>query len=388
MKQGQQSSLPAARYSPPVPRTGSSLAALKMRLLLCLATIFLPCTLAFFGINLGNVLEAPTEGAWAPAAQEYYFEDYVTQGFTRVRVPVRWDKHLGTSPPYAIDAAFLARVRQVVGWGLARNLTIVVNSHHDDWIDSASNFTAQLPRFLALWTQVAAAFAAAPPSLLFEVINEPVSLTLAQLNQLYAAVVPLMRVGNPSRPIYLGGLSWMSPNWILQNPEAVVFPALPSGAADANLRLEVHSYDPYGFCLQSPPSQATWGTPSDLAVVQSAWRGPRPLLSFPPPPPPPRPPLTAPASLLLHIHTHSPEMYTDLAAWGSSHGGRSVYMGEAGCQVAAPNRTDRILWYSTVGAASRAVEGITVWDDDGSWKLYNRVDRTWDEEVLAALFGR
>ena len=28
------------------------------------------------GINLGNVLEAPMEGAWAPAAQEYYFDDY------------------------------------------------------------------------------------------------------------------------------------------------------------------------------------------------------------------------------------------------------------------------------------------------------------------------
>lgn len=89
---------------------------------------------AVIGINLGNVLEAPTEGAWAPAAQSYYFDDYLKQNFTRVRIPVRWDKHTGAAPPYAIDAAFLARVQEVVGWSLARNLSTIVNSHHDECV--------------------------------------------------------------------------------------------------------------------------------------------------------------------------------------------------------------------------------------------------------------
>lgn len=236
-----------------------------------LAFLALPAPAAsFIGINLGNVLEAPTEGAWAPAAQEYYFDDYVTQGFTRVRVPVRWDQHMGQAAPYAIAPDFMARVHEVVGWGLARNLTVLVNSHHDDWIDNSTQFAAQLPRFLALWSQVAASFASAPPTLLFEVLNEPVNLNIDQLNQLYAAVVPLMRAQNPTRAIYLGGLSWMSAYWIASHPDAVAWPALPSGQADPHLRLEVHSYDPYAFCLQSPPSASTWGTPSDVAAVQSA----------------------------------------------------------------------------------------------------------------------
>jgi endoglucanase len=64
------------------------------------------------GINLGNVLEAPHEGDWAPAADETYFDDYVTAGFSLVRVPVRWDKHAATSPPYAIDGAFRQRTRR------------------------------------------------------------------------------------------------------------------------------------------------------------------------------------------------------------------------------------------------------------------------------------
>ena len=309
----------------------------------------LPFACAFIGINLGNVLEAPQEGAWAPKAQEYYFQDYVSRNFTRVRVPVRWDQHLGSTPPYSIDTTFLARVHEVVGWGLSRNLTIVINSHHDDWIDDETTFPSQLPRFLALWTQVSASFSSAPPNLLFEVYNEPQRMTLAQLNQLNSLVVPIMRSQNPTRGIYLGGLSWMSPYWILKNPDALVFPALPSGSPDPNLRLEIHSYDPYAFCLQNPPGAQSWGTPSDIITVQN--------------------------------------MYRDMAAWGATHANGKVYMGEAGCQVAAPNRTDRILWYKVVGQSSLALEGITVWDDDGDWKLYNRDQRTWDEEILAALFA-
>lgn len=164
---------------------------------------------SFIGINLGNVLEAPTEGAWAPAAQEYYFDDYKAANFTRVRIPVRWDKHMGTVAPYTIDSVFLARVHEVVGWCLARGFECVVNSHHDDWIGSADNatFAAALPRFAALWTQVSASFSSAPPTLLFEVCNEPVApLSLASLNTMYATVVPIMRATNPTRTIYIGGL--------------------------------------------------------------------------------------------------------------------------------------------------------------------------------------
>jgi endoglucanase len=183
-------------------------------------------------INLGNVLDAPTEGEWAPPAQEYYFDDYVARRFSLVRIPVRWDEHTGNTTPYTIDPDFLARVHTVVGWALARNLSAIVNSHHDDWLDVAGdgNFSTSLPRFVAIWTQVAASFADAPASQLsFEVFNEPHVMSLANLNALYAAVLPVMRAGggdNGVRQIYLGGLSWMSAYWIEQNPEAIEWPAL------------------------------------------------------------------------------------------------------------------------------------------------------------------
>ena len=165
-----------------------------------------------FGINLGNVLEAPLEGQWAPPAQEYYFDDYLSVGFNYVRVPVRWDLHMGLTPPYTVNSTWLARVHEVVGWGLSRNMTVLINSHHDDWIDNATTFSMMLPRFTALWAQVSASFSAAPLSLLFEVYNEPHLLNISQLNELYQKVVPIMRGSggnNPVRPIYLGGLGYM-----------------------------------------------------------------------------------------------------------------------------------------------------------------------------------
>ncbi|MFT6855500.1 MAG: aryl-phospho-beta-D-glucosidase BglC (GH1 family) [Cyclobacteriaceae bacterium] len=65
------------------------------------------------GINLGNTLEPPLEGEWNNGpAQEYYFDDYLSAGFTCVRVPVRWDRHTATSAPYAIDEAWMLRVEE------------------------------------------------------------------------------------------------------------------------------------------------------------------------------------------------------------------------------------------------------------------------------------
>ena len=326
----------------------SLLAAAVLLLLLPAATV------ADLGINLGNVLEAPTEGAWAPAAQEYYFDDYASRNFSFVRIPVRWDKHTGTSAPYAVDATFLARVHEVAGWALARNLSVVVNSHHDDWQDVADDeaFRAALPRFVALWAQVAASFSEAPLALAFEVFNEFHLISIANANALYAAVLPVMRAGggnNGDRAVYLGGLSWMSPNWIDSNPDAIVWPKLANGAEDPNLRLEVHSYDPHHFCLESPPTQQSWGSAADRAAVT--------------------------------------QMYANMSAWSAAHGGRAVLMGEAGCQIGAPSRPDRLAWYATVAAAARSslAGRISIWDDDGTWKIYNRDQRTWDEGVMSAL---
>ena len=106
------------------------------------------------GINMGNTLEAPVEGEWRAPASESLFDAYLAAGFRSVRVPVRWDNHTARTPPYSIDAAWLDRVAEVVGWSTKRGLVTIVNSHHDTWLDDPAAFEGMLPRFEAIWRQV------------------------------------------------------------------------------------------------------------------------------------------------------------------------------------------------------------------------------------------
>jgi hypothetical protein len=100
------------------------------------------------GINLGNTLELPVEGPAPHRADERYIDAFATAGFTLVRLPVRWDNHTLAHAPFTVDAAWLARVKTVVGWATSRGLRVVVNSHDDRWIDVAdAAFAAALPRF-------------------------------------------------------------------------------------------------------------------------------------------------------------------------------------------------------------------------------------------------
>ena len=123
------------------------------------------------GINLGNKLEAPSEGEWGAPVEAWMLTTIKQGGFTTVRVPTRWNAHATTSPPYTIDATFLDRVTWVVDQALSAGLMVVLNIHHYEEIFSDPH--GQRDRFLALWQQIATHFRDYPDSVVFEVLNEP-----------------------------------------------------------------------------------------------------------------------------------------------------------------------------------------------------------------------
>ena len=104
--------------------------------------------------------------------------DIRERGFRTVRLPVSWAQHvypLGDEP-YHIDRAWMARVREVVDWCLAEDLYIVLNTHHETWLERrtlGSDYEEISEELVAIWRQIADEFAGYDQRLVFEGMNEP-----------------------------------------------------------------------------------------------------------------------------------------------------------------------------------------------------------------------
>jgi endoglucanase len=195
------------------------------------------------GMNLGNALEAPKEGAWGVTLKADYFRTIKEAGFDTVRLPVRWSAHADDRAPYAIDPTFAARVSWAVDQALANNLNVIVNVHHYDEMDVAPD--RHLPRLIALWSQIAERFKDRPSAVLFELLNEPHDrLTEATWNATIPALLQAVRKTNPTRLVIVGPAHW---NGIAALPKL----ELPAG--DRNLIVTVHFYEPFQFTHQGAP---------------------------------------------------------------------------------------------------------------------------------------
>ena len=296
-------------------------------------------------VNLGNALEAPNEGDWGYRIEPSHLDAIAKAGFDGVRLPVRWDPHLGTAPPFAIGPAFLARVDEVTSQALARGLYVQLDVHHYDALVAAP--AAETARFLALWRQIAAPFAGAPARLLFEVLNEPngAALAGARLARLQAQALAEIRRLHPERIVVLGGPNWNSIDGLTDW----------TPPADAHGAVSVHYYEPHNFTHENaewlgadaPHFARAWATPSDLAVLERDAQ-------------------------------HA-------AAWAEARG-VSLQLGEFGVNRRLPT-SQRALWTRAVRAAFESHDiGWCVWDFAGAFAIWDRQTRAFNSEMLRALF--
>ncbi len=281
------------------------------------------------GINIGNTMEPPTEGAWGnPPVQEHAFDDYKNAGFTAVRIPITWDGHTSTTSPYAISSAWLARVEQVVDWGLQRGLIVTINAHHESWIKNS--FTAaNVARFDSIWSQIAERFKSKSDSLIFEIINEPYPMTAANVNALNAQVLKIIRQTNPTRIVSFSGYMW-------SNSDQLVTAAIPD-SSDKYLIGYYHSYDPYPFGLIGT---GRYGSAADIKATKTK--------------------------------------FDQVTAW-SLKNNIPVILGEFG-YIDTADYNSRMCAYGTVvdQALGRGVPSFA-WDDGGNFPVYNRITGGFNE---------
>ena len=305
------------------------------------------------GINLGNTMEAdPTEGSWnnKELVQERYFDDYAAAGFSTVRIPVRWGTHMGNAAPFAVSAAWMDRVEQVVDWALERGLFVILNSHHDDWLKRDYSNPRLQARFDSLWSQVATRFQDKPDRLLFEMFNEPFSpMTLAQTEDMNARVLPIIRRTNPTRIVLYSGASYSS------RPD-LISAQVP---ADDYVMGYYHSYDPFLFGLRG---QGTWGTASDRRDLDNAFS----------------------SVVAWSARTGVPAALSEFGAI------KHTLQGTEGNTITGDiDYNSRMRFYGAfvVGAVQAGIP-FQAWDDGGDFEIFQRASSDWNEikDILISTF--
>lgn len=278
------------------------------------------------GINIGNTLEPPDEGGWNnPPVEEYYFDDYDSVGFSTIRIPISWYNHAETSLPYTVDETWMDRVAQIVDWGLSRKLIIIINAHHEDWLED--NPTPEnLERFDSIWSQIAVRFQDRSDSLLFEMINEPYPMPLSTVDSLNARVLSIIRKTNPTRIVLFSGHQW-SGSWDLLQA------AIPE---DDYLMGYFHSYDPYMFGLEG---EGIWGSAGDVNAVKSN--------------------------------------FDRVSQWVYDTGIPAI-IGEFGAVVECDFNSRSYHYATYVEQAMEHNIPYMVWDDGGWFRIYEREDREWN----------
>lgn len=286
-------------------------------------------------VNMGNALDAPSEGLWGYTITTADLDWIAAQGFDTIRLPVRFSQDYTRQ----IDPALLARTTQVVDLALARGLQVLLDVHHFEALMTDPQRNG--PILIAIWQELALHFQGYPPELMFEIINEPTeNLTTDGAVALYNQIIPTIRALHPERWIVIGGGDWNSLEQMMR-----------LGDPGPNIALTFHYYSPFEFTHQNAPwhddpmPARDWGTQAEVRAVQA-----------------------------------------DIAIAGTRD--VPVLLGEFGA-IAEAKPGDRAMWTGTVRAAAEANDmGWCVWSLTAGFPIFDEEAGEWMPGMEAALMGR
>lgn len=230
------------------------------------------------GWNLGNTLDATvtqrdpetkeefyvehatvaSETAWGqPKATPELFDAIQAKGFNTVRVPTTWFQHLDENGK--IDQEWMDRVKEVVNYGIDRDMYIILNLHHENWVNRADLGTAydeMHDMLINLWTQINEEFGDYDQHLIFECMNEPRAAgtdhewwgpkddEVETINKLNADFVDLIRSSDSP---YAKTRLLMIPGYCAGSDVSMI--SLIDVPEDEYVAVSVHAYVPYNFTM-------------------------------------------------------------------------------------------------------------------------------------------
>lgn len=273
---------------------------------------------------------------------ERHFRLLREAGFQSVRVNLQAFDHMDAQN--RLDPAWLKTLDWVVKNALVNNLTVILDEH--DYTFCGDHADTCRTRLLAFWQQVAEAYKLAPPSVVFEILNEPNGqLTDTRWNTLLKEALALIRQTNPTRSVVIGPAFWNNIAH-LDNLE------LPDD--DRHIIVTVHYYLPMRFTHQGASwskqtahlSGITWGSDAEKKRVVDDFAG--------------------------------------VQQWSKAHN-RPILLGEFGAYDKGPGES-RVLYTSWVARSAESLGWAwAYWQFDSDFILWDMAKDTWVEPIQKAL---
>jgi endoglucanase len=220
---------------------------------------------------------------------------------------------------------------------------VVVDVHHYD--ELCADPAGHADRFVAVWSQIADRWADRPPTVHFELLNEPhPPMTAGEWNRLLAAALAVVRRSNPDRVVVAGPAA-------MNTIDALADLDLPG---DDRLIVTIHYYEPFAFTHQGAPwwpgaehwVGTTWGSPTDRDAVKADLQW--------------------------------------LAAWARRRDLR-VFIGEFGTYQRADSRS-RVAWTTHVRTIADQLDmAWCYWDFGTDFGAYDPATNAWRQPLRAAL---
>ena len=244
------------------------------------------------GWNLGNQFECSAPGqdgesmaigmpdnsihaetAWGnPVVTKKTIKAIKEAGFNAVRIPVRWQCHITNAQAMSIDKAWLARIREVVGWCLANDLKVIINTHHDKWLEGRPTYQYKEEnnqKLALLWMNIASEFADCDYRVAFAGTNEvhvrdnwgkPLQENLDVQNSYNQTFIDVVRAtgGNNAKRHLIVQTYVCNPDFGISNGDFII-PTDAEGNGNDYMSVEFHYYTPWDYAGEC--KYYFWGEP-------------------------------------------------------------------------------------------------------------------------------
>ena len=232
------------------------------------------------GWNLGNQFECSTAGgdhrsmeiglldnalnsetAWGnPKVTRKTIKAIKDAGFNAIRIPVRWQFHITNAQAMSIDKAWMKRIREVVDWCLENDLKVMINTHHDQWLEGRPLHSYQqenCQKLALLWFNIASEFADYDYRVAFAGTNEvhipdnwgkPEAENLEVQNAYNQTFIDVVRAtgGNNEKRHLIVQTYVCNPDFGLNDGDFII-PTDIEGNGNDYMSVEFHFYNPWEY---------------------------------------------------------------------------------------------------------------------------------------------